>query len=483
MTFVTILITLGTAYAPIAEAADSSRLISQAEIAKNMKVLVQEIEQSHAETEDVDLYSFARFTQLENELTASKKGGKDIHKALLALKKLDKKYANNNAYLYITSWIMDDVFLEIPTDGVSVKERDALVGFLDQLSVNHGNTGRMQKVRLMNIILWDHPEFADTFYNHLDAEELLVFNSGMSAGESLTIFPGAEEYEVVGGDILAPVFADPSLEQADEVGRLLASKKGESRFAWAERVASVSRYQYFRGVKPTRKSVRTAELAIEKERSAWQDKKLLKENVLYGATPGEDDRFMDERELARIKELVTDLRVFAAKEGTTYGPREAQAELLKAIEDTEGPITTILHMHGNDEMILFQDAEGSNENEDILWADELANAFAARYAKNPKRTETDVVILESCSAGSFGRLFIEELLAQGIPLPIVFAAGEAGQSTYSKTDGGSEVAEKYLFTGNQTLGDLYDNYTWGLRSNPLLFVPQSSNKKMLLQVS
>jgi hypothetical protein len=473
-----IAVVLSFAYVPEAKADTSdTRLISEAQIIRSIKPLVRDVERAREKDPEVNLFAIESFVRLYDTFPGSHPD--EFSRILKVLKKLDTRYAENNAYLYVSSYIVANV-LETP-DSFSEEESKALTKFLDTLPENHGSVGRLQKMRVMNVLLEDYPGLADIFYEHLDAEELLVFNTGISQEYNIESFPGDEEYEEVGGDPLAPLFGEPSLDSVDAISRLLTPEENRDRFEWAEDVVSVARYQYFKGKNPTRQSVQAAQKTIEKERERWRNNKFLNDTVLYGATAGEEGRFMDERQVSRIKELSEDVHIFAADEGSGRTSVDARAEFLEAIETTEDPITAILSMHGNDQEVVFQDASGSDEA--VLWVDELAEAFAARYAEDPERARTDVLILETCSAGTYGMIFLEQLMDRRMPVPVVMAGGEAGQSTYSQTEGDSEFANRYLFTGEQTIGDLYDNYGWDLRSNPLILVPQMSNPYLPLQVS
>lgn len=464
-------------FVPAAKAEEGvSPLVSENQIARSIKTVVRDTKHAREENPDFNLYDIDSFVRLYDTFPGTDPG--EFTHVLKSLKKLDRKYEGNNAYLYVSSYIVVDVLAK--PESFSDEQVEALTAFLDALPQNHGSVGRLQKIRIINALIEEYPDLADTLYQHLDVEELLVSNAAIARTRSIVAFPGDEEYVEVGGDPLVPLFGEISLENTDVISRLLPSADEDKR-AWAEEIASIDRYQYFRGELPTRLSVETAERAIAEERKEWQDKKFINDTVLYGTTEGEDNGFLNEDQLSRFEELSRDVEVFVADEHEGRTPAQARTEFLKAIEKTDEPITAVLSTHGNDWEVVFQNASGSKEA--ILWADELANAFAKRYKKDPERSGSDVVILETCSAGTYGIIFLEELTAQEMPVPIVIAGGEAGQSTYSQEEGGSEFANHYLFNGEQTIGDLYDNYTWDLLSNPLILVPETSNPYLPLQVS
>jgi hypothetical protein len=454
--------------------------LSQAKIEKDIEKLNKVIVQWEEQEEKVELEDLTEFTNFRDSILAAKNAGEDLSDTFKTFKKLDKKYTDNNAYLYIISqvlWVFKASYLP---EEISIKEQKSLLALLSELPKNHGNIGRLQKVRLVSSFL-DYDQNLDlAFLDLLDVEELLIFKSGQGRGFNIGKFPSEETFENVGGESLVYIFDDLSLSRTDRIDLLLAKNKNEGRFARAERIAEISRYLYFRNIKPSRGTIHKAQAAIHKEQNAWKDQPLINDTVLYAATAGE--RFMDPRELSKISNLTKYLEVFSTDEGRTTA--EARDEFLRAIVETEGPITAIINMHGNSDVVVFQDESEEQETGAELWSDELSYAFSERYVKWPKIKGTDVLILESCSSGSYAHAVLLDLLYQDSRIPIIAASGEAGQTTYTREEGGSEFGERYLFMGTQKVGDLYENYNWDeMGSNPLIFVPQSTKQRLPVQVS
>lgn len=466
--FLVTLVTSLLVGAPTAHAAP----ISESFITRSLSPLVHEINRAAKEDPDIELYDFDRFEDFELMIYNTDPAKAD--KVIRLLTKLGKKYRNDSGYLFVSSWIVAQTLLPIEP---LPEEVDAIIGFLEALPKNHGNLGRLQEVRIIDLIIDDLPEFADTLYAQLNTEELLVSNTGDGAGHNIVVYPQVEEYPVLGGDSLSPLFEEPSFELLSKIERLFP--QSGDRLAWAEDTASISRYLHFRGKSPSRKNVEKAYAAIRAAREAWENKPFINDTVIYGATAGEEDRFLDEEQLDQLRDLAEDVHIFAADEDGRSAV-EARADFLEHIEKTDEPITVIVSMHGNDEQVVFQNESGDDEA--VLWADELAAAFAVRYERDPEVAQDDVLILESCSSGTYGVIFLEFLAWEEYPVPTVIAAGEAGQSTYSQTEGGSELADHYLFNGTQTLGDLKDNHAWGLRSNPTVLVPDLSDPHLPVQL-
>ena len=453
---------------------------SQTKIEKDIQKLNKVIAQWEKQEEKVELYDLTEFTDFQDSIFAAKDAGEDLSDTFKTFTKLDKKYSDNNAYLYTISQILWAFQASYLSEDISMKEQKSLLALLRELPKNHGNVGRLQKVRLVSSFLYYDENLDPAFLDLLDVEELLIFKSAQGRGFNIDKFPGGETFENVGGDPLLYIFDDYSLDNVDRIDQLLAKNKNEDRYARAERIAEISRYLYFHNIRPSRVTIQKAQTAIHKEQNAWKDQTIINDTVLYGATSGE--RFMNTRELSKISELTENLEIFSADEERTT--TEARDEFLQAIIETKGPITAVLSMHGNSDVVAFQEESEEEDTAAELWTSELSYAFVQRYVKQPKLKGTDVLILESCSSGSYAHVVLLDLMYQHSPLPIIAAAGEAGQTTYTREEGGSEFTEHYLSSGTQTVGDLYNNYDWDeMGSNPLIFVPQSTNRRLPVQVS
>lgn len=457
-----------------------THVLSQAKIEKDIQKLNKVITRWKNQDEEVELHDLTEFTDFQESIFAAKDAGEDLSDTFKTFTKLDKKYTNNDAYLYTISQILWTFQVSYLSEDISMKEQKILLALLRELPKNHGNVGRLQKVRLVSSFLYYDENLNPAFLNSLDVEELLIFKSAQGRGFNIGKFPGEETFENVGGDPVSYIFNDYSLDNVDRIDQLLTKNKNEDRFARAERIVEISRYLYFRNMKPSRVTIQKAQTAIQKEQNAWKDQTLINDTVLYAATAGE--RFMDTRELSKISELTENLEIFATDEDRTTS--EARDEFLKAIVETQGPITAIISMHGNSDLVAFQEESEDEDTAAELWTHQLSYAFFERYEKQPKLKGTDVLILESCSSGSYAHAVLLDLLYQNSRTPIIAASGEAGQTTYSREEGGSEFGERYLFSGTQTVGDLYNNYSWDeMGSNPLIFVPQSTKSRLPVQVS
>ncbi|HEY0010890.1 MAG TPA: hypothetical protein VGB97_03195 [Candidatus Paceibacterota bacterium] len=455
------------AQVPAAEAALSTEDEEQVE---NIEGVIEQVRALNDESSDFIVEDAPGYKELDGYIIAKKNTGADVSGILRKLVQRTEATPTPE-YLYVASGVIRDLLLTTTKPTFTTAEKEILMQFMRTLPTNHGNLGRVQKVRLANLYMENIPDMRDEILTTLDTEELLVLKTPLGSHERLWSHPLLED------DDLEAVFEEPTLRHAERVAVLLQPLPNEDRLTFAERATYVSRYLAFRRMEPTEETVQTAVADIERTQSLWGDFEIVQETVLYAAS-SDDERFLDKEDLIRLTALSKDLQVFT----DFNGPKSAASltrvkeEILESIASTEGTVTVVFNMHGNPDVISLGEVQGKKDGEDVnLSPDELAEAFANRYSNEHNRTRAmthpDVLIFGTCSSGNYAMKFLEIMRAKSLPVPVLITSGEAGQATYSSTASSKSVEGHVLSMGHPRIKDLYGNQEWNLDSNPIVIVP------------
>ena len=178
---------------------------------------------------------------------------------------------------------------------------------------------------------------------------------------------------------------------------------------------------------------------------------------------------------------------------TSEDLKKAKQDTLKALTETQPPMTTLFRWHGSREAFYFSDGEVLSEDQVSEWEavkitnEEISEALIARYS-NPEvldkisKTRPDVIILWNCFSFDHINKIRQKLTEAWVPHPIFLWPSEYGQYWFSNaySEYWSEFLERLIFKndseGATTIRDIIDwDLDFKLPSNPSLFLPDEKN--------
>jgi hypothetical protein len=325
-------------------------------------------------------------------------------------------------------------------------------------------------------------------------------------------------YDFLNRDLLA---RDRALEdiRSIQVEWLPRSTTREGEGVIANYKAIIARNLYFQGLDISEVNVRDEIQRLSNQQEEYGDVNVFADrNVIFVANdevmsqdlldrgvviPQEEIehpyRFGRAATISTIQEQASEVEFFRPSLGeqTPEYFIELKRQIIKQIESSPPPFTFVFDGHGMMDGIFLAGGDIENlaqlleQSYFYITPAELGAAITVRYQNFPDLlnndpSRRDIYIFSSCFSVNFIRILYSELLASGITqLPICISPTEFGQYSITNYDSlyGVDFFETTLGLGSRrptTLGDVMNNDSSQLDTNPSLYIPEQDT---VLQLS